>query len=205
MLDPFSSGTATLSTKQSFQDNSYHLPAGSQVAPQPTLPQLRSDLMDIERERINLICGCFGVPQSLIMSGSGRGMGGHGAGEVEYRQLMRTIDGVSSNVIKALTVVYRTIYPDEPVEFALPMMPLTTIENLLLVYREGVISKQTEGERLLRAAGLPATDLDIQDPKPTDEATDDRSRSNSIDSNPDDSKANPKSEREPNESRPKTE
>ena len=50
--------------------------------------------------------------------------------------------------------------PAAPVQFALPMMTLTTIENLLLVYREGVISNQTKGERLLRAAGLPATDLE---------------------------------------------
>ena len=157
MSDPFSPDSGEMTLKQAYENNLFHLPDGVQVATQPTMPSLRNDLMDIERERSNVVCGCFGVPMSIVLSGRT----GHnvGANEVEFRQLMRTIDSVSSNLLRALNEVYEELYPNEDAEFSLPMMPLTSIENILMIRREGLISHRTEGEYLLRAAGLPVSDL----------------------------------------------
>ena len=161
ILDPFG-GTqgVVLGRKQAFEDNLFHLPDGTQVAPSPNVPPIRNDLMDIERERASIVCGCFGVPQSLLLAGSSHKNGG-GASEADIAQLMRTVGAVSTNLTRALTDVYNTIYPEEDVTISLPVVPLATIEHLTSLYSEGIISKETQGCHMLRAAGLPATDLDM--------------------------------------------
>jgi len=161
ILDPFTgSAGGVLGRKQAFQDNLFHLPDGTQVAPAPSAPPVRSDLMDIERERAAVVCGCFGVPQSLLLPGTAHKAGG-GASEADIAQLMRTVGYTISNLTRALTDVYNTIYPDEDVTITLPVVPLASIEHLMSLYSEGIISKETQGEHMLRAAGLPATDIDL--------------------------------------------
>lgn len=165
MLDPFAgTGGETLGLAQSYQNNLFHLPDGTQVAHQPPLPQIRSDLMEMERERTGVVCACFGIPQSLLMSGQSRKPGSSGgSSDNDVRQLMRTIGSVSATLTRALTEVYKSIYPDEDVVITLPIAPLTTIENLIMIYQQGIISKETQGKHLLRAVGLPETDLEIQE------------------------------------------
>ena len=164
-----------LELTQSYYDNMFHIPNGTQLAGAAPMPQSRADLVEMDRQRMDVTCGTFGVPKSLIMADRGRSNAA-GASEVEYRMLMQTVDGLCAVVTRALHEVYTSIYKEDEqsdhsnVKFSLPFMPLTSIENITKLYQEGIITKQTEGEYLLRACGLPLVDLDV---------TESRSRSQS--------------------------
>ena len=123
VMDPFAGTNGSkLGRKQAFQDNLFHLPDGTQVAPQQAPPPVRGDLMEIERERAGVVCGCFGVPQSLLLNG-GQRKNSSGGSETDIQQLMRTIGAVASNATRALTEVYNAVYPDEDVVITLSIVP----------------------------------------------------------------------------------
>ena len=150
----------TVSLTQSYHDNTFHLPDGTQIATQAPMPQCRTDLAELDRLRIDKVCGTFGVPKSLVGFGTGARQG---AQEVEYRMLMRTVEAHAAVLARTLHQVYNQLYGSEDsVEFSLPFMPLTSIDHIQQIFHEGVISKETQGKYLLRACGLPLMDLAIQ-------------------------------------------
>lgn len=152
---------ATVRLSQTYEDNTYHVPDGTQVAGQAPMPQARTDLVDLERMRVDVICGTFGVPKALIMAESARS-NASGANEMDYRSLRRTIESLAAGLARALTETYRLVYGDEA-KLTLPFLPLTTVDDVQRVYEAGVISKATQGKYLLLTCGLPLLDLDLQE------------------------------------------
>jgi hypothetical protein len=164
MVNPFRPSSEVISLQQGYETNQYHVPDGMQVATQPPLPPVRTDLLDLERQRVNTVCGCFGIPDGFISSGgsSSNGSGGGSLGEVEQRHLMRTLTSLTNMLSTHLTEVYHDIYPKEHVEITLPITPFTDIASLVEIFHQGVISHNTAGKHLLRAAGLDTADLELQ-------------------------------------------
>jgi len=157
----FGEGAGSVTLAQTYEDNTYHVPDGTQVAAQAPMPQARADLTDLERMRVDVVCATFGVPKSLIMTESGR-PNASGANEMDYRMLRRTMESLAACISRALTATYALVYGgDDLAELTLPFIPLTTSESVQLVYDAGVISKETQGKYLMLTCGLPLLDLDL--------------------------------------------
>ena len=149
--------------KQTWEDNIFVLPDGQQLAPLIN-PQCRTDLLDLERARHSLICSVFGVPQGLIMLDA-HGQSSSSTSEglaFPYKMYLRTLRSVGNMLRVFLEQLYSEIYGDTTCEISFPFLPITSIEELLQVGQQGLVSRETLGRHILRTLGLPEADLDIQ-------------------------------------------
>ena len=171
VVDPFT-GRATRQRRERdvWEERVFVLPDGQKLSGH-VHPQARTDLVDLERHRIDLVCAVMGVPKALVLqtkSASGAlqsGTGSAGAGgDVTYRTFMRSLESLAGELAAHLHDAYRTVYGrgDGRVRITFPFLPVTQLEDLALLGELGLISRDTLGRRMLAAMGLPESDLALQ-------------------------------------------
>ena len=136
------------------------LPEGQQLAPHIN-PQTRTDLLEMERNRYDLICGVLGIPSAFIMNSRGSKISG--VNDITYKIFMRSMEGLKSMLSNLLKQVFSEIYQeDSECIVNLPFIPVTDMDDIIKLSTQGVVSRKTIGQYLLKTMGLPESDLDLQ-------------------------------------------
>ena len=160
-LDPLTGKPRTKKQKQVWEDNVFVLPDGQQMAPGVQV-QSRGDLLEMERLRYDLICGVMGVPKGLVITDRGGAMSGSGVSDITYKIFMRTMEGLKFMICELLEEVYEKVYGDESCTITLPFLPITSMEEIIRLSDQGVVSRKDAGTYMLRSLGLPESILSLQ-------------------------------------------
>ena len=162
-IDPLTGKPISIRHKQAWEENVFVLPEGQQLAPSISY-QTRTDLMDIERSRQQLVCGVFGIPSSLILS-QGTAGGRSSSGDHHHNMYIRNMEAIKLMLVTFTKTVYLQIYSDDQdVEIDFPFLQFHSIDDLVSLGQQGVISKKNFGRLFLRTLGIPEEELKLGPP-----------------------------------------
>lgn len=157
-------------------DNMMRLPDDATIAPNNTIPQSRTDLVEMERNFKDDVCGMFCIPKSLILHEGGTAKQNTSMACSTSMQMMQSaFQQLKHDLENILSDIYCEIYRDPDHKIHIDLEPFTSIETLQLLYDEGCIEAKTKAEQMILAAGLHPCHLKktqvgkrILDPLPTD-------------------------------------
>ena len=158
-IDPLTGAPLRVNHKHAWEDSIFSLPEGQVMAPSIST-STRTDLLDMERHRVDMICGIMGVPRNLVMNQGSSSVGGS-ANDIAYKMFMRTLDGIKESLCIHMVNTHHFMY-GEGCKVDLPFPPLTNIDDLRTILDLGISSREKIGTYMLATLGLPAELLDIQ-------------------------------------------
>lgn len=164
-IDPFTGVvTKKVKRKEVWEDSVFLLPEGQKMVT-PLNPRPRTDLIELETQFTEMICGIIGVPRSLMMhdrgSSSVNKTSSSNQSDMNYRMFMRNLDCIGNTLIMCAEDVYTDIYGDKA-QFSFPYLPVIDVDQIVVLAEMGVISRQTLGKHLLAAVGIPPEELQLQ-------------------------------------------
>jgi hypothetical protein len=162
-IDPLTGKAVSVYHKQSWEENMFVLPDGQTMAPRFNY-QCRTDLMEIERARQSVVCSVFGVPMSLIINSSGSQQSSGLANDITYKMFVRNMEGTKQMMISFLKTVFKKIYKEDTDDtlINLPFQPLTTMDDIIRLGEQGVVSRKTSALYLLRSLFIPEEEMSLQ-------------------------------------------
>jgi hypothetical protein len=163
-IDPFTGQPQQRGPKKKqWEDSVFILPEGHSLCGHVN-PQARSDLLDIDQSRYDLICGIMGVPRCLLLPAKTGGLNVN-VSDMSYKLFMRTMTSLKETTIQYLQCVYQEIYKElADIQFPMPM--LTSLDDLQRLQDNGVVDRKTFGEHLLGTMGLDKDLLNLQPLEP---------------------------------------
>ena len=151
-IDPLSGKVISKQQKQ-YEHQIFVLPEGQHMTPVMN-PQGRGDLIEWERNRYDIICGIMGVPKSLIMTESKQSHQGSGVSDISYRMFRRTVEGLNVQLSPLIESVYHKLYKGENCRVNFTFMPLTSLDEMILISQQGIVDRKVIAAYMLKSCGL---------------------------------------------------